>query len=202
MHILFASQNKSKIAEAQRIFSSSNYHLIALNQEALLKNLAVKIPAGLVIAESGKTLEENALIKAQAFHQLSQLPCIADDSGLLLDAYPNFPGVNSNRWFIGSDQDRNLALLKKLKNIKNRQAKFQTTLCLFAFKKAKPLFFTGEIKGVIALASRGKDGFGYDPIFIPEGYQESFAQLGSAVKNKISHRAQAWKFLLNYLENN
>lgn len=202
MQLLLVSQNKGKITEARRVFSSSDYNLLTLNQTTLLKSLGVKIPAGLIVAESGKTFRENALIKAQAFHQLTQLPCIADDSGLLLDAFPNFPGIDSKRWFKGNDRDRNLALLKKLKNVKNRQAIFQTVLCLFAFKKDKALFFSGEVKGKIAFESKGKDGLGYDPIFIPEGYQESFAQLGLAVKSKISHRALAWKSLLNYLEKN
>jgi len=200
MHILFASQNLGKIAEAQEIFSNSNYQLLGLNQRSLLRDLGVKIPAGLEVVESGKTFKENALIKAQAFHQLTQLPCITDDSGLLLEAFPNFPGVNSNRWFSGDDQERNLALLQKLKKTDSRKAKFQTVLCLFAFKNKEPQFFSGEVKGKIALASKGNAGFGYDPIFIPEGYQQSFAQLGLVVKNRISHRAQAWKLLVNYLK--
>ena len=175
MRILFATQNLGKIAEAEKIFSNSNYQLVGLNQRALLRDLGVKIPAGLVVAESGKTFKENALIKAQAFHQLTQLSCIADDSGLLLEAFPNFPGVNSNRWFDGNDQKRNLALLQKLENSDNRKAKFQTVLCLFAFKNKKPQFFYGEVRGKIALISKGEAGFGYDPIFIPEGYQQSFA---------------------------
>jgi XTP/dITP diphosphohydrolase len=202
MYLLFVSQNADKTAEAQRIFLNSNYQLLTLKQTALLKKLGVKIPAGLEVAETGKTLEENALIKARAFHQLTQLPCIADDSGLFLDVFPDFPGVNSNRWFVSSNQGRNLALLEKLKNQDNRQAKFQTVLCLYAFKNEKPLFFNGEIKGQIANKPRGQEGFGYDPIFIPDGYQESFAQLGLTVKNKISHRARAWANLINYLEQN
>jgi XTP/dITP diphosphohydrolase len=202
MHILFASQNKNKITEAQRIFANSSYHLVDLNQPSLLKGLGIKIPANLRIEETANTFAENAIIKAQAFYELSKLPCIADDSGLVLDAFPNFPGVNSNRWCNGSDTERNLALLKKLKNNKNRQAKFQTVLCLLAFKKDKPLFFSGEVTGKIAFSIRGKKGFAYDPIFIPNGYTATFAELGLAVKNKISHRARAWKKLMNYLQKN
>jgi len=201
MNILFASQNEGKIAEARKIFSTTTHHLISLNDQRLLKELGVKIPAGLIVEEPGTTLQDNALIKASAFHQLTRLPCAADDSGLFLEAYPGFPGVNSNRWFKGNDQERNLALLEKLENQENRLAKFQTILCLLAFIK-KPLFFFGEIKGQIADQPMGEDGFGYDPIFIPNGYQKSFAQLGLKVKNKISHRARAWQALLNYLEKN
>lgn len=201
MYILIASQNEGKVAEARKIFSSAKHHLVSLNDQQLLKKIGVKIPAGLIVEESGTTLKENALIKAQAFYQLTHLPCIADDSGLFLEAIPGFPGVNSNRWFTSSNQGRNLALLEKLKNQKNRRAKFQTILCLFAFKE-EPLFFSGEIRGQIAHQPKGQEGFGYDPLFIPDGYQETFAQLGIAVKNKISHRALAWKSLFNFLENN
>jgi XTP/dITP diphosphohydrolase len=200
MYIFIASQNEGKIAEARKIFSNARYHLVSLNDQQLLKKLEVKIPAGLIVEESGTTLKENALIKARAFYQLTQLPCIADDSGLFLEAYPGFPGVNSNRWAVSSDQGRNLALLKKLKNQDNRRAKFQTILCLFAFNQKEPLFFSGEIRGQIAHQPKGEKGFGYDPIFIPVAYQKSFAELGLKVKNKISHRAKAWQALAEYLE--
>ncbi len=200
MPLLFASQNAGKIAEAQRIFVNSNYQLITLDQKSWFDQQGIKIPDDFVVVEAGSTFRENALLKAQAYHQLTQLPCIADDSGLLLAAFPNFPGVNSNRWFNGSDAERNLALLEKLAKVENRRAKFQTVLCLFAFKQ-EPLFFSGEINGTIAFSSLGHKGFGYDPIFIPDGYQKTFAQLGIKVKNTISHRALAWQSLFNYLAN-
>jgi XTP/dITP diphosphohydrolase len=202
MQIFLASQNAGKIIEAQRLFANSNHQLVTLNQTSLLKKQGIKIPDDFVVEETGQTFRENALIKAQAFHQLTHLPCIADDSGLLLESFPNFPGVNSNRWCEGSDRERNLALLEKLKNQENRQAKFQTVLCLFAFKNEEALFFSGEVQGSIAYKILGKEGFGYDSIFIPDGYQETFAQLGVSVKNKISHRALAWKSLFNYFANN
>jgi XTP/dITP diphosphohydrolase len=202
MHILFASQNLGKIAEVKKIFKDYRYLVVTLNDQELLEELGVKIPAGLIIAETGKTLKANALIKAQSFHQLSQLPCLADDSGLLLEAFSNFPGVDSKRWFKGTDQERNLALLKKLEGQKNRRAKFQTVLCLFAFKQEKPLFFVGEVTGRIATEPSGSAGFGYDPLFIPDGYKETFAQLGIEIKNKISHRARAWQALVEYLNKN
>jgi XTP/dITP diphosphohydrolase len=202
MHILFASQNVGKITEVKELFKNQNYQLVALNDQQLLRDLGVKVPAGLVVAETGKTLKDNALIKAQAFNQLSQLTCLADDSGLLLEAFPNFPGVDSKRWFEGNDQERNQAMLKKIEGQDNRRAKFQTVLCLFAFKQEKPLFFLGEVTGRIAQEPRGSAGFGYDPLFIPDGYQKSFAELGVEIKNKISHRARAWQALVNYLEKN
>ncbi|HNV44853.1 RdgB/HAM1 family non-canonical purine NTP pyrophosphatase [Candidatus Woesebacteria bacterium] len=200
MQLLFVSQNAGKIAEAQRIFLHSRHQLITLDQKSWLKKQGITIPDNFVVAESGSTFRENALLKAQAFHQLTKLPCIADDSGLLLAAFPNFPGVNSHRWFNGSDAERNLALLRKLAQVENRRAKFQTVLCLFAFKQ-EPLYFSGEVEGTIAFTSLGQEGFGYDPIFIPDGYQKTFAQLGVKVKNTISHRALAWQSLFSYLEN-
>lgn len=202
MQILFASQNKHKIAEAQQVFYSKQYQLLSLSDQKKLTDLGIKIPEGFIIDESGKTIQENALIKAKAFYQLTGLPCIADDSGLFLQLYPDFPGVNSNRWLLGSDRKRNLALLKKLENKKNRQATFQTVLCLYGFKKNEPLFFLGKVRGKIAAGIQGVGGFGYDPIFIPTSYQLSFAQLGLTVKNKISHRAKAWHALVKFLEEN
>ncbi len=202
MHILFASQNLGKIAEVKRIFKNHKYQILTLNDQELLEKLGVKVPAGLIVAETGKTLKANALIKAQSFHQLSRLPCLADDSGLLLESFPNFPGVDSKRWFEGSDRERNLALLKKLEGQGSRRAKFQTVLCLFAFKQEESLFFVGEVTGQIATEPRGPAGFGYDPLFIPDGYQKSFAELGIKTKNKISHRAKAWQALTSYLDKN
>lgn len=202
MQFLFASQNKGKIAESKQIFSSTKHQLLSLNDRRQLLKADVKIPAGLIIAESGNTLQENAFIKAKAFSQFTKLPCIADDSGLFLTALPNFPGVNSNRWFEGDDQKRNFALLKKIEYQNNRQAQFQTVLCLYAYKDYQPLFFFGEVKGQIALKVQGVGGFAYDPIFLPDNYQLSFAQLGPEIKNKISHRANAWRKLVTYLEEN
>ena len=202
MQILFASSNQGKIAEAKDIFLSSKHQLLSVNDQEILKPLGVIVPKDLNIQESAESFQANALIKARAFHHFSHLPCIADDSGLLLDAYPNFLGVNSNRWIEGSDFERNVALLKKLENQVNRRAKFQTILCLYAYKNHQALFFSGEVSGQIALKIQGTGGFGYDPIFIPESYNLSFAQLGVAVKNNISHRVKAWQTLLEFLEKN
>lgn len=202
MQIFFASSNQGKIAEAKDIFFSSKHQLLSINDQEILKHLGIIIPKCLDIQESAKSFQANALIKAQAFNQFSRLPCIADDSGLLLDAYPNFPGVNSNRWIQGSDFERNVALLKKLEKQTNRCAKFQTILCLYAYKNHQPLFFSGEVTGQIAPKIQGAGGFGYDPIFIPDSYNLSFAQLDIAIKNKISHRAKAWQALLEFLEKN
>lgn len=202
MQIFFASSNQGKIAEAKDIFFSSKHQLLSINDQEILKHLGITIPKDLDIQESAKSFQANALIKAQAFNQFSHLPCIADDSGLLLDAYPNFPGVNSNRWIEGSDFERNVALLKKIEKQTNRRAKFQTILCLYAYKNHQPLFFSGEVAGQIAPKIQGTGGFGYDQIFIPDSYNLSFAQLDIAVKNKISHRAKAWQVLFEFLEKN
>ena len=114
MTIFFASQNQGKIAEAFDLFMASGHQLFTFNDQNLLKAKGIIFPNDFSIEESGATLAENALLKAKAVAEISQLPTLADDSGLLLDAFPGFPGVKSNRWHEGSDQDRNRALLKKL----------------------------------------------------------------------------------------
>lgn len=199
MTIFFASQNQGKIAEAVKLFAEQGHELLTLNDREILLKQGIIIPDDFVVAETGQTLTDNALIKAQTFAQLTGLPTLADDSGLLLEAFPGFPGVASNRWFVGTDAERNQALLEKLQNKNNRRAKFQTVLALFNPKTKLNQFFNGEVTGVIAQEVKGTAGFGYDPLFIPDNYQETFAQLGLPIKNKISHRARAWSLFADYL---
>lgn len=195
MTIFFASQNQGKIAEVAKIFAKSKHQLITLNDQNAWKKLGLSLDSSLEVAETGQTLADNALLKAQTWANLTHLPTLADDSGLLLNAFPGFPGVASNRWLEGSDDDRNRAILAKLAGQVDRGASFQTVLCLFDPQTKSSHFFKGEIKGSIAQEIQGSAGFGYDPIFIPEGYQKSFAQLGLSIKNKISHRARAMQAL-------
>src|SRR5690606_12761771 len=123
----------------------------------------------------------------------------ADDSGLTVDALHGKPGVHSNRWHPGTDEERNTALLTELKNEKNRSAMFVTVACFLRTPDATPVYFRGEIKGQISKEPSGSAGFGYDPIFIPEGYDKSFAELGMEIKNKLSHRARAYIKFKEYL---
>jgi len=118
-----------------------------------------------------------------------------------VQALGGFPAVNSNRWFKGSASERNLALLNLLKDTNNRQARFYSVICFFDPQKNLVKFFDGEVQGTIATRPRGSKnrGFGYDPIFIPQGYEQTFAQLGIKLKNNISHRRKALIKLSRYL---
>ena len=193
MNIFIASSNQGKIREINSILKDDSFSLISVLDTEKLKELGINIPEGFDVIEDGKTFQDNALLKAQAYAKLTNLPTIADDSGLEVEALGGFPSVNSNRWFEGTTHERNLALLEKLKNHSNRRARFYSVICFFDPQNDVVKFFEGEIKGKIALEPKGSkiEGFGYDPIFIPDGFAKSFSQLGVEFKNTISHRRQA-----------
>jgi XTP/dITP diphosphohydrolase len=193
MQIFIASSNLGKIKEIRAILQNKDLHLLSVLDAAKLAQLQIKIPSNFEVEESGQTFHDNALLKAQAYAELTNLATIADDSGLEVEVLGGFPSVNSNRWFVGSDRERNLALLQKIQGQKNRRAKFCTVICFFDPQIHQAEFFEGEVKGSLALEPKGDRcaGFGYDPIFIPEGSTQTFAQLGTDFKNSISHRRQA-----------
>ena len=191
MQIIFASSNAGKIAELQALFADSSHEFIATNNP--------KLPA-IEVSETGSTFSENALLKAQAYAEKYQLPTLADDSGLEVVTLNNEPGVASNRWFEGTDEQRNQALLNRLQNATSRAARFITVACLFFPETSDQHYFEGAITGTISPAPSGTSGFGYDPLFIPEGHSHSFAELGPAVKNRLSHRAQAFTLVKQFLE--
>jgi XTP/dITP diphosphohydrolase len=152
------------------------------------------------IEENETTLEGNALIKAKTIFKSLQENCFADDSGLLVDALNGEPGVYSAR-YAGSqknDNDNMNKLLDKLKDIENRKAQFKTVLALIL--NEKEYLFEGIVHGVIAHEKKGTQGFGYDPIFIPDGYSKTFAELTSSEKSTISHRSIALKKLITFLQ--
>lgn len=152
------------------------------------------------IEETGKSLEENALIKARYFKEVTGLNCIAEDSGLEVEALNNEPGIYSARYagLQRSDPDNIQLLLFKMKNIPNRKAQFRTIIACKLDEQE--LLFEGIVRGVIAENPRGDSGFGYDPVFIPDGYQQTFAELGIDVKTKISHRSKAVKKMIQFFE--
>lgn len=193
MNIFIASSNQGKIREINSILKDDSFSLISVLDTEKLKELGINIPEGFDVIEDGETFRDNALLKAQAYAKLTNLPTIADDSGLEVEALGGFPSVNSNRWFEGTTHERNLALLEKLKDKNNRRARFYSVICFFNPQNNVTKFFEGEIKGKIALEPRGNkiEGFGYDPIFIPNGFTKSFSELGVEFKNTISHRRQA-----------
>lgn len=191
MELLLATANKGKIAELRSLCEPHRVTVYSLGDEGI-PNLDVE--------ETGSTFAENAELKARAFAEATGLPVVADDSGLEVDALDGGPGVKSARWVSGSDEDRNQALLEKLETAQSRSARFKTVVCYLSKPSAKPLFFEGTISGTIATTPAGSEGFGYDPIFIPDGYTETFAELGVETKNTLSHRAIAFKKVLTHLQ--
>lgn len=151
------------------------------------------------VDETGDTFEENAELKAEALYNFSGKPCFADDSGLEVKALKKQPGVKSAR-YAGepvNHQKNTELLLRNLDGKKDRSARFVTLICLKTADKT--LFFEGEVKGSIATEPRGTNGFGYDPVFIPEGETRTFAEMSSEEKNAISHRKNAVNKLLDFL---
>jgi XTP/dITP diphosphohydrolase len=153
------------------------------------------------IPETADTLEGNARQKAMYIYENYGMDCFADDTGLEVEALGGAPGVFSARYAgEGHDSEANMQkLLKELAGKENRKAQFRTVICLI--RNGKEYLFEGIVKGEIIQEKRGGEGFGYDPIFVPEGYDLTFAELGDDVKNTISHRARAVEKLCQFLLN-
>ncbi len=187
MELIFATNNQHKLEEVQQLIGSK-FHL---------KSLA-DIHCWDDIPETGTTFEENAGQKSKYIFDRFALNCFADDSGLEVDALNNEPGIYSARYSGTRDSEQNLYLvLEKLGNSTNRKARFVTVISLLM--DGKEYLFEGTINGQIAHKTSGKKGFGYDPIFIPDGYAITFADLDSSEKNRISHRAKAMQKLIEFL---
>jgi XTP/dITP diphosphohydrolase len=151
--------------------------------------------------ETADTLEGNAHQKAMFVYKNYGIDCFADDTGLEVEALHGAPGVYSARYAgEGHDSEANInKLLQNLKEESNRDAQFRTAICLIL--KGEEYFFEGTVKGKIIEENRGTSGFGYDPIFVPEGHNLTFAELGDNIKNNISHRARAVEKLAQFLKN-
>lgn len=152
------------------------------------------------LPENQDTILGNAEEKARYVFNRYNIPCFADDTGLEVEALQGAPGVHT-AYYAGPDRDpaRNMALLlQNLQGAKSRKARFVTVICLIL--DGRPLYFEGEIKGEIAPNPSGNQGFGYDPVFIPEGYTETFAQLGPEVKHQLSHRSRAIQKMVAFLQ--
>jgi len=187
--ILFASQNKHKLEEVSKILPKK-MELIGLNDLAFDEE----------IAETENTIEGNALLKARVIFQKFGIPCFADDTGLFIEALNGEPGVYSARWHEKDDRfETNIEkALFKLKNKGNRSAYFKTVVA-YIDNKGETLF-EGRVDGKIISSLRGDSGFGYDPIFIPNGYDQTFAEMPSELKNQISHRGRAMKEFIAFLD--
>ncbi len=191
------------------VFASSNAHKIKEINAIVPKGITVlglaDIGITAEIPETSNTIKENSMLKARfVFDYLKQqqktMPVFADDSGLEVDALNGEPGVFSAR-YAGTpknDANNNQKLLQALKNVSKRNARFVTVITLLMDKKEQ--VFEGEVKGTIAYEARGTNGFGYDPLFIPQSYRSTFAQLSAETKNSISHRALAMQQLLAFLK--
>ena len=189
MKILIATHNVGKKKEIQQILGNA---VEVLN----LDDITVSVPEP---EETGSTYEENALIKARHAGDLSGLLTIADDSWLEVEALPGELGVKTARYGSGNDADRYTKLLQAMHGIAQRKAKFVSCIVLYDPKDKTSHTFFGEMPGSIAHEARGTNGFGYDPVFIPEGYQQTFAELGTEIKNTISHRAKAVEKLKKFM---
>ncbi len=191
--LLLATQNQGKLKEIQAIFSGTGYNILTPHD--------VGIGPEFDVEETGKTFAENSEIKAVAFAQAAMMLTLADDSGLSVKALDGFPGVKSKRFIEGTDQDRNAKILELMENQEDREAEFVTDLCLYDPVEQKTVHFEGRVKGTLTRAPQGDHnvGFGYDPIFIPEGYDKTFAELGQETKNELSHRAKALAKAKEYL---
>jgi len=183
--IIAASRNKHKLKEMDAILEKFDMEIISRDNAGVEK---------FEIIEDGNTFEENSYKKAYEIHKITKESTIADDSGLMVDFLNGEPGVYSARYSGegATDEDNNSKLLKLLENVsdENRTAKFVSVITLI-FKNGDELVARGECKGEILKNPIGENGFGYDPLFMPEGYDKSFAQLSDIEKNKISHRAKA-----------
>lgn len=203
MKLVFATNNQHKLEEIRKILQPK-FEIVSLNE----------IECHTDIPETGSTLEENALIKARYVFDNYGLDCFADDTGLEVEALNGEPGVYSARYAGGNghDSEANMQkLLQKMADKTHRKARFRTVIALITSQQMatqnpshqtdfqQPHIFEGIVNGRIAYEKSGHEGFGYDPIFIPEGYDKSFAELGIAVKNNISHRARAVQKLANWL---
>lgn len=193
--IVFATNNAHKLDEIRQILGS-RFQVLSLND----------IDCHDEIPEDHDTLEENSRQKAEYIFSKYHIDCFADDTGLEVEALNGEPGVHSARYAEGTDHDSEAnmrKLLQRLGENPNRRARFRTVITLIESgvgeDEKKETLFEGIVEGAIAFEKKGSEGFGYDPIFVPDGYTQSFAQLGVDIKNTISHRARAVEKLAVYL---
>ncbi|MEQ8519661.1 MAG: non-canonical purine NTP diphosphatase [Cytophagales bacterium] len=188
--LVFATNNQNKVFEIKSLFKNLPFNIMSLKDI----NCKEEIP------EPFETLEENALAKAKFVYNKFNLNCFADDTGLEISVLDGKPGVYSAR-YAGEppNSEKNMAkVLEQLKGEKNRAAQFKTVIALIL--NGKDYYFEGIVKGAITYEKTGAKGFGYDPIFLPDGKTMTFAQMPIKDKNKISHRARAIDELVKFLK--
>jgi XTP/dITP diphosphohydrolase len=188
--IIFATKNAGKFREVAHILREEYFELLSLND---FNNVGE-------IVEDGLTFEENALIKAKIVYETFKLPVIADDSGLVVEQLNGEPGIYSARYAgeNATDEENNLRLIEKVKDLPEpHRAKF---VCAAVYYNENIILnAVGEVIGRLLLEPRGKNGFGYDPLFLPDGYDQTTAELSLDEKNKISHRSKAFRSLFKLI---
>ena len=187
--LVFATNNQYKVEEVRHVLGNL-FQIITLREAGI----------GIDIPEPHDTLEENAREKSMTIHKLTKANCFSEDTGLEVEALQGEPGVKSAR-YAGelNDPQKNIEkLLQKLEGIKNRKARFRTVISLIL--DDKEYFFTGICPGEIAITPSGSGGFGYDPVFIPEGTDRTFAEMNTAEKSSFSHRRKAMDQLILFLQ--
>jgi len=187
-YIVAATGNKHKLEEYAQLLADQNIQLKSLND----------YPNYPEPEENGSSFKENAEIKALAACKYCDVPAFADDSGLEVEALDGRPGIHSSR-YAATDAERIAKLLKELEGKENRRARFVCVIAIAANGEVIETF-EGEVTGTILEAPRGENGFGYDPVFQPDGFDKSFAELTQEEKNRISHRANAYAKALEFVE--
>jgi XTP/dITP diphosphohydrolase len=190
--LLLATRNRNKVTEMQHALADTGWQVMMLSDFGDMPE----------VEEDGATFAENARKKARSASARVEMWTLAEDSGLEVDALGGEPGVRSARYAGegANDADRMHKVLERIVNVpeERRTARFRCVMCLID-TAGKETCFEGRCEGRIAHSARGTSGFGYDPIFIPEGYSRTFAELGPGVKSKISHRARAMQQVIDYL---
>ena len=190
MKIIFATNNKHKLKEVQAVLGDG-YRLVTPSELGITKE----------IPEDRPTIEGNASQKSRYLYERTGDDCFADDTGLEVEALGGEPGVRAARYAgPGHDSERNMELLlRNMKGATNRRARFRTVISLIL--DGEEHLFEGIVEGALLTAPRGTNGFGYDPIFVPDGYAETFAEMSDEAKNAISHRGRAVAKLAAFLKN-
>ncbi|MBI5325964.1 MAG: RdgB/HAM1 family non-canonical purine NTP pyrophosphatase [Ignavibacteriae bacterium] len=196
MKLLIGTNNQHKVREIKEILDKEFQGIFEIVTPADVLDSSIDIE------ETGKTLEENAFLKSSEFYSLTNVPSISDDTGLEIEALNGEPGVNSARYsgVHGNDAENRKKVLNLLNGVpeEKRNARFRTVICYFDEGKAE--FIEGICSGRINEEERGVNGFGYDPIFVPDGFDKTFAEMTSEEKNLLSHRGKAVRNLVEFLK--
>lgn len=195
--ILLATKNQNKIKELKTILNNFNFEVVSLNDLCGIKEPEEP-------EETGKTFAENSSLKAKYYGDCLKMSAIADDSGLCVDELNNFPSIYSSR-LNNNNKDYNysfnvIKLLLEYNNIEDYSAHFVCNISFYNYKNKSINSFEGNAYGKLKFPASGENGFGYDPIFIPDGYLKSFAEIEAEEKNKISHRVKAIEKLTKWFE--